>query len=156
MSRLGHFATGAGKQYHGTDVELEPGQKVLPRSVTGVRANAFGNRDTSQHVGTTAHLPEAARYGKHVYVVEPVNPRPDPEYTGAAHRIHPQAAHGTFDADEAVVQRRVSPEAVSRASEFRALRRRDGEPVPERQGSNRWADAYERQRAMDRARRKRR
>ena len=128
-------ADALGKQFHGTDVELQPGDKVLPRAVTGARLNAVTYRDTSSSVSTTAHLPEAARYGQNVYVVAPVNPRPDPEYRGAAHRLHPQAAQGTYDADEAVVVRRVSPEATTRAAQFRALPRDDGVPRTREQQS---------------------
>jgi hypothetical protein len=122
------------KQFHGSDAELKPGDKVLPRSITGVRENAASWRDTSQNITTTAHLPEAARYGKHVYVVEPHNVLGrDPEYgsEGAAHRIHPQAAH-TYDSESATVIRKVSPEATARAKEFHALPRHEGQPLVRR------------------------
>jgi len=145
-----------GKQFHGTDAVLQPGDRILPRSVTGRPINAATWRDTSQNVSTTAHLPLAAKYGNNIYVVQPVGVLGrDPEYGGAgpASRGHPQGRE-TYDAQEAVVVRRVSDTAAERARNFRALPRSEGRPVTQQRDL--WGFGNEeRRRAADRARRKR-
>lgn len=153
MSATDHLS---GKQFHGTDAVLQPGDRILPRSVTGRPQNAATWRDTSQNVSTTAHLPLAAKYGDNVYVVKPVGVLGrDPEYSGAgpAGRLHPQEQE-TYDAHEAVVVRRVSDAAAERARTFRALPRSEGRPVTQRRDL--WGlDREDRRQMADRARRKR-
>lgn len=147
-----------GKQFHGTDAEFAPGDHILPRAVTGARTNAFAVRDTSQSVHTPAHLPEAARYGKHVYVVEPYGVKgQDPEYgsEGAAHRLHPQAQR-TFESEGARVVRKVSEQAVLRAEQFSPLPRFAGQPEPRRRAMKHgFIKDWDRERAIEKARSRR-
>lgn len=75
---MSHRALSPRQFFHGSDVELEPGQKVLPTSVTGAKnwAEQIGHDGplgpySPKHVYHSSEAHDAAVFGKHVYEVKP-------------------------------------------------------------------------------------